>query len=395
MIFQTLDDKNECFGVYVDGKLHFDDMPTSLTKTWDYSGSLYDKNVEYAYLMASGKSIEDVCPDHLAEDWLKLKNKLRAYKKSFEIAKLNFREHCFYDLVPHDFLLKICETKNKITEHVFENYEKPENYSFMKDVQKLLFKIKHQNLNVNTDGGKNLFLNSVMRQEAKRLLNRAHYIDYNIFGTVTGRLTTRPSGFPILTIKKEFRKLIKPRNNWFLSLDYNGAEVRTLLALSGQGQPEIDIHEWNMQNVFEKPELNRSEAKTLFFAWLYNPDSKTIQTNYYDRKEVLDKYYKDGYINTVFNRHIQVDARKAFNYLIQSTTADLVLERAVAIDGMLEGKKSFISHIVHDEIVIDFADEDREMVTEIRDTFAQNRLGDFVVNLSAGKDYYDLNRMSI
>ena len=106
-------------------------------------------------------------------------------------------------------------------------------------------------------------------------------------------------------------------------------------------------------------------------------------------------YYKDGYINTVFNRHIEVDPRRAFNYLIQSTTADLVLERAVAIDSMLEGKKSFISHIVHDDIVIDFADEDRDMVVDIRDTFAKNRLGDFVVNLSAGKDYYDLNRMSI
>ena len=44
---------------------------------------------------------------------------------------------------------------------------------------------------------------------------------------------------------------------------------------------------------------------------------------------------------------------KAFNYLIQSTTADLVIERATAIDRMLKGTKSFISHIVHDEIVIE------------------------------------------
>ena len=27
MIFQTLDDKTECVGVYVDGKLHFDKIP--------------------------------------------------------------------------------------------------------------------------------------------------------------------------------------------------------------------------------------------------------------------------------------------------------------------------------------------------------------------------------
>ena len=335
MIFQTLDDKNECIGVYVDVKLHFDDMPTNLTKTWDYSGSLYGKDIEYAYLMAAGKSIEDVCPEHLAADWLKLKSRYRAYKKSFEIAKLNFREHCFFDLVPHDFLLKVCEIKNKITAHVFETYEKPDNYDFLKDVQQLLFKIKHQDLNINTEDSKNLFLNSVLRRESKRLLNRANFIDYNIFGTVTGRLTTHTGCFPILTMKKEFRKLLKPKNGWFLSLDYNGAEVRTLLALSGQKQPETDIHEWNIRNIFEKPSIGRDEAKTLFFAWLYNPESAIIQTNYYDRQKVLDKYYKDGYINTIFNRHIKVDERRAFNYLIQSTTADLVLERALAIDRLL------------------------------------------------------------
>ena len=133
----------------------------------------------------------------------------------------------------------------------------------------------------------------------------------------------------------------------------------------------------------------------MFFAWLYNPESQLIETNYYDRKEVLDKYYVDGYINTIFDRRIKVDERKAFNYLIQSTTADLVLDRAVAIDRLLENKKSFISHIVHDEIVIDFADEDRDLVVDIRDAFAKNRLGNFMVNLSAGKDYYDMNRMSL
>ena len=60
---------------------------------------------------------------------------------------------------------------------------------------------------------------------------------------------------------------------------------------------------------------------------------------------------------------------------------------------MLEGKKSFISHIVHDEVVIDFADEEREMIVEIKDAFAKNRLGKYGVNLKAGKNYYDLDNL--
>tara|TARA_Y100001938_G_C8054704_1_gene413785 strand:- start:856 stop:1539 length:684 start_codon:yes stop_codon:yes gene_type:complete len=227
------------------------------------------------------------------------------------------------------------------------------------------------------------------------MLNGPKYIDYDLFGTVTGRLTTRPKSVPILTMKKELRQLIKPRNDWFLSLDYNGAEVRTLLALSGMPQPKDDVHDWNLQHVIKRSDIHREEAKTIFFSWLYNPDSKTINTDYYDRKKVLDQYYESGYINTVFGRKIQVDERKAFNYLIQSTTADLVIERALAIDKFLQGRKSFISHIVHDELVIDLDDSEREIVTEIRDIFSDNKLGKFLVNLQAGKNYYDLNELRI
>ena len=45
------------------------------------------------------------------------------------------------------------------------------------------------------------------------------------------------------------------------------------------------------------------------------------------------------------------------------------MKRLSLIDQMLEGKKSFVSHIVHDEIVIDYSDEDRDMVLAFRDIF--------------------------
>ena len=68
---------------------------------------------------------------------------------------------------------------------------------------------------------------------------------------------------------------------------------------------------------------------------------------------------------------------------------------AIAIDNFLEVRKSFISHIVHDELVIDLDDSEREIATEIRDIFSNNKLGKFLVNLQAGKDYYDLNELKI
>lgn len=395
MLFQTLDDKNECVGVYVDGKLHFDAIPTPLTKTWKFTGSVDSHAVQYAWIYCNGRSMAEVCPDELRENWERCSKKLTAYKKAFAIAKLDLRQHCFFDLVPHDALLEFCDVKNKITEYVFENYERPANYEHLKNAAALLHKLKHQDLKLESKNCRSLFTNSTLHSGAKKILSGNRYINYNLFGTVTGRLATHPSSFPILTMKRELRSLIKPANDWFLSLDYNGAEVRTLLALSGQKQPNVDIHEWNVIHVFENATMTREEAKTIFFSWLYNPDSDHIETNHYDRKKVLDKYYDGDYINTIFGRRIMVSPKKAFNYAIQSTTADLVIDRAIALDEYLDGKKSFISHIVHDEVVIDLADEDRDLIPEMKNIFAKNKMDEFMVNLKAGRDYYNLKTLSL
>ena len=395
MIFQTLDDKLQCVGVYVDGELHFETLPSPLTKTWSYSGSLRDVNAEYASLYAQGATLEEACPPELKEELARITRKMHAYKRSFELGKIDLHEHCFFDLVPSTALMEFCEVKNQITEHVFKTHNKPHNYSHLCAASKLLHKIKYQQLRVDAADCRPLFTNSTLRTQAQKLLGGPAYIDYNLFGTVTGRLTTRPPSFPILTMKRELRALLKPQNNWFISLDYNGAEVRTLLGLSGQAQPQEDIHQWNVHNVFERPEMPREEAKTIFFSWLYNPESRQIETTYYDRQKELDTHYDGEYINTMFDRKIPVGEWKALNYLIQSTTADLVLDRAVMLDEVLAGTRSFVSHIVHDEVVIDLADEDRDRLPELKEIFSQNKLAKFMVNLKAGRNYYEMGTLTL
>ena len=391
MIFQALDDKSECIGIYADGKLSFEDFPENLTKTWRYSASITDPSVEYAWIRAGGRPITDCCPEDLSKELRAAQRKMKAYLKSFTIAKVNMADHCVFDLIPHDFLVRFCEIKNKITEHVFKTCETPPNYEHLNSVYKLLHKIRYQRLNLSSEDCKQLFYSSMNRQKIQELMKNYKTIDYNMFGTITGRLTTHPESFPMLTLKRELRRIIKPHNDLMMSLDYNGAEIRTLLDLCGQEQPPYDVHEWNIQNVINDLEMTRSEAKLYFFAWLYNPESNDIESDYYDREKVLDKYYIDGYVNTPYGRKIKVEQRKALNYLIQSTTADRVLSKAVLIDKMLEGKKSFISHIVHDEVVIDYADEDRDIVVGIREVFEDGYLSNF----RAGKDYHNLNEIKL
>jgi hypothetical protein len=162
----------------------------------------------------------------------------------------------------------------------------------------------------------------------------------------------------------------------------------------GNKQPDYDIHQWNAKNVFSGL-LSREEAKEKFFAWLYNPKSDVVDHSVYDRDKVLKKFYVDGSIETPMGRKIKVDERKALNYLIQSTTADIVLDRAVAIDNFLSDKESSISHIVHDEVVVDLKDSERALVPQIKEIFENNKLDSFLCNLNAGPDYYNLKVLSI
>jgi hypothetical protein len=394
LFFQTLDDKEECVGVYADGQIWYNDFPEHLTHTWKYTGSLKDQDVQYGWIVCEGRTLEDICPPDMVPTLKKAQKRFRAYIRSFELAKINMREHCIFDLVPTDFLKEFCEIKNKITEHVFKIHETPECYPHLNAVGMLLHKIKYQALVLNNEGCKSLHYSSRNSMRTKSLLAGPAYIDYNLFGTVTGRLTTYPASFPMLTVKKEFRQLLKPTNDWFLSLDYNAAEVRTFIALAGEEQPQEDVHEWHIKNLIDD-ELTREDAKIRFFAWLYNYDSNPDEFAAYQRDKLLGEWYEGGNLITPFKRKIQVDPRKALNYLIQSTTADAVLDRAVALDKYLEDKKSFIAAIVHDEVVVDLADEERSLVPEIKDIFATNKLDKFLVNLKCGKNYYDLKELHL
>ncbi len=394
MLFQSLDDKSECIGVYCDGKIYYDNFPSELTRTWKYTPSHTREDIEYASLYCETKSLEDACPAELKDELARTQKKFKAYIKSFQLAKISMRDHCIFDLVPADFLKQFCEIKNKITQHVLETHTKPSNYDHLLDIHKLLHKIKYQQLNLNNEGCKKLHYSIHNSTRVKRILHGPAYIDYNLFGTVTGRLTTYPDSFPILTLQKEFRKLLKPTNDWLLSLDYNAAEVRTFIALAGEEQPQEDVHEWHIKNLIED-ELSREDAKVRFFAWLYNYDSNDDEFGSYHREQLLADWYDGAVVSTPFDRKIIVDKRKALNYLIQSTTSDIVLERAVAIDKFLENKKSFVAFVVHDEIVIDLEESEKEIVPEIKELFSKNRLGEYLVNLNCGKNYYELQGLNL
>ena len=396
MLIQALDDKQHCIGIYHEGKLIYDcdefDLD-AVSATWNYSPIFAQKDAVIASLLVGGKSLDEVCPGFLRHRWETINARLKAFYKSFSTAKVSLDRHCFYDLVPQRFLLEYCEVKNKITQHILNEYDKPENYDFMRNLAELTYNIRQQKLTVDYAEIARQSHHLKTRNFLKKSKYIKPYISYNIHGTKTGRMTTYKGGFPILTLDADYRTILKPTNNYFVELDYNAAELRVLLGLNGKEQPQDDIHQWNTDNIY-RGTCTREEAKKRIFAWLYNPKSKDYLSNrHYNRDEVLKKHFNGKQVKTFFDRQIEADKHHALNYLIQSTTSDLVLSRAFKIADVLKEKKSFISFTLHDSIIIDCDDSERAVIGELIDIFSETPFGAFKVNVSAGKSYGTMRRL--
>ena len=395
MVFQVLDTKADCAGYYTDNSIYTDTRLPLEGETWDYSPHLRGEKYELARIYGRGATLTEVCPDETKAEWEKIKTTLKSCLKAFDTAQLSLKENCFYDVVPEYFLFQYLNTKNKITEHVLDTHSRPLNYDYMYNLIVMLADIRSRPLNIDTGSIQHL-LSSVRGKNFLRTLNKVKLCcDYNPWGSITGRLATQTNTFPILTMNKEFRACIKPKNDWLVELDFNAAELRVLLALAGVDQPQNDIHDWNVKNVFDS-KVTREGAKEKTFAWLYSSKKNKDLERLYNKDLVKNKYWDGCKIHTDYGRVIEnVDEHHALNYIVQSTTIDMVHEQAYKVYQLLRGTKSHISFLIHDAVYIDLAEEDRYEILNLLDTFRDTRYDKFKVNVSAGKSLGEMKPLKL
>ena len=95
-----------------------------------------------------------------------------------------------------------------------------------------------------------------------------------------------------------------------------------------------------------------------------------------------------------YGRIIKADEHHALNFIVQSTAADLCLEKAALINKFLKDKAigSHLAFVVHDSIVIDFDMQDRHLLPKIKEIMSDTRWGKFEINTSIGRNYGDMQR---
>jgi hypothetical protein len=337
-------------------------------------------------------------PEYLQDDWEDVSKKLSAFKRSLSIAHVKTTENCFFDLVPQRFLVEFCEVKNKITEYVFDKIKKPERYNFYKQTAMMLGDLANRPVAIDYRKVRSFLGHPKLENQARALLSCSPCVQYNQFGTRTGRLTTKKGCFPILTLSKDLRGVVSPQNDCFVELDFNGAEVRTLLGLLKKPQPDNDVHEFHLENIFTTLST-RAEAKVAFFAWLYGSTSATSQEEnkslelFYRKDELLEKYWRDGTITTPYKKRIKdVSRHHALNYLIQSTSAELALKQALKLDHLLRSNStgSHLAFIIHDAVILDMKHEDMGLLQSLIYLMGSTNYGTYRVNTKVGSTLANL-----
>lgn len=367
-----------CKGLYLDGSIRFDLDASSVNLeeyeyTWKHSNSLGEQGHKYLYLFTKGQDLSEFSP--FPEKYRECKSKIEAQAIAATAAKVSLGDVCFYDTIPEHQLSSWFSRRQEALSQLASR-KVGQDYQILRKAHILTSEIAQKPI---------LY--------AEKLSQK---IKYNIFGSVTGRLTTERDSFPILTLKKENRQYLKPQNDAFVELDFNAAEVRTLLALCGKPQPEKDIHEWTSQEVFlDRP--SRQEAKIRLFSWLYNVSASNIDLAKIFSRTIFRDFYlpESETLLTPYGRNIKVEERKAQNYLLQSTTSDIVIDNSYEIMKFLENRQSYVSFVLHDSVVLDVAKEDAELIAKIKDKFETTKWGKFLSTCKIGKNFGQMKDLKL
>lgn len=263
--------------------------------------------------------------------------------------------------------------------------------------------------------------------------------------TRTGRLSSVDPNLQNIPTREEEGKLIKKaflaeKESHLLSADYSQIELRILAHISGDEtmiqafnsgedihkRVAADIHGKRIEDVTKN---ERSTAKSVIFGIVYGISGFGLGENLHisakEAKKFIDKYYQlypkvyeymenikkeaydKGFVKTLFNRKRTIDELKspvwtirsggeriALNTPIQGTGADIIKIAMINIYRELENKnlRSKILLQVHDEIILNVYDNERDTVLEIVKRNMENVLDWEVplkVETSFGKDWYE------
>ena len=241
---------------------------------------------------------------------------------------------------------------------------------------------------------------------------------FNQTVTATGRISSTEPNLQNIPIRMELGRLIRkvflPKEGAvFVDADYSQIELRVLAHMSGDEmliaayREAQDIHRMTASQVFHVPfdevtDLQRRNAKAVNFGIVYGISSfglsQDLSITRKEAAEYIERYFetypgiktfldglvagakKDGYVSSMFGRRRPVPELSSSNFMqrsfgervamnapIQGTAADIIKIAMNRVHDRLlkEGLKSRLLLQVHDELLVEAAEDEVDVVGKI------------------------------
>lgn len=275
--------------------------------------------------------------------------------------------------------------------------------------------------------------------------NLIHTI-FNQTLTSTGRLSSQEPNLQNIPIKTEegrkLRQLFIPRseNGFIISADYSQIELRILAHYCADPKlieaynSNLDIHTQTASDVFgvnydSVTYDERRKAKAVNFGIIYGISEFGLASNLkistHEAKEYMDKYFatyptvkafmescvesakQNGYSQSLFNRRRKIDELKSSNYQLrmfgerasmnmplQGTASDIIKKSMICVADKLKhsNMQSKLILQIHDELIIDAVESEKEQVVKILKDCMENVVKlrvPLVVDVECGKTWFD------
>ena len=263
--------------------------------------------------------------------------------------------------------------------------------------------------------------------------------------TRTGRLSSIEPNLQNIPVRNEIGRLIRKafvpeENSLIMSSDYSQIELRIFAHLSKEEalldafNNHIDIHTKTAMDIFKvsKDAVTsnmRRQAKAVNFGILYGispyglaedlgispKEAKEFIETYFKTypgikdymNETIKKAYEDGCSKTIMNRTRTIEELKSSNYMqrsmgermalntpIQGSSADILKKAMIEIDKAFneKGLKSTMLLQVHDELIFNVLEEEKEEVQTIVKNIMENTIKLTVpleVDIQFGTNWYE------
>ena len=263
--------------------------------------------------------------------------------------------------------------------------------------------------------------------------------------TRTGRLSSVEPNLQNIPARSEYGRRIRKafipeENSIIMSSDYSQIELRVFAHMSKVKdlieafQNGKDIHTKTAMDIFNVPEEGvtknmRRQAKAVNFGILYGissyglsedllispKEAKEFINKYFETypgiknymNEVIQKAHQDGYVKTIMNRKRVIEELNNTNYMIKSmgermalntpiqgSSADILKKAMIEIDREFTNKelKSKMLLQVHDELIFNVLNEEKEQVSKIVTDIMENTYKldvPLLVDVEFGNNWYE------